>query len=200
MKLIVGLGNPGREYAGTRHNVGFDVVDRLAEKLGWVRPGEFDRVAKTKFDALTFDGIVDTLSHGSEKMLLLKPLTFMNLSGKSVRAALDFYALQATDILVVLDDLALPCGKIRLRAGGSPGGHNGLKHIERVLDTQAYPRLRVGIDPTPPRMAGADYVLGKWTDDQKSRLEPALGRACGAILTWVDLGIEKAMTQFNVEA
>jgi len=199
LKLIVGLGNPGREYQGTRHNVGFDVVDRLAEKLGWVRPGEFDRVAKSKFDALTYDGVVDTLSHGPEKLLLIKPLTFMNLSGKSVRAAMDFYTVAPADVLVILDDLALPCGKLRLRGSGSPGGHNGLKHIERVLGTQAYPRLRIGIDPTPPRMAGADYVLGKWTDEQKSRLEPGLVRACGAILTWVDLGIDKAMTQFNVD-
>ena len=124
----------------------------------------------------------------------------MNVSGKSVRAAMDFFALTPADVMVVLDDLALPCGKIRLKASGSSGGHNGLKHIERVLDTPAYPRLRIGIDPTPPYMTGADYVLGKWTDEQKSKLEPALGRACGAILVWVDLGIEKSMTQFNVEA
>lgn len=206
MKLIVGLGNPGSEYAGTRHNVGFDVVDRLAEKLGWVRPGEFDLRAKTKFDALAFDGVIEKLSGdrhgdgGSEKLLLLKPTTFMNLSGRSVRGAMDFFALGPKDILIVLDDLALPCGKLRLRPGGSSGGHNGLKHIERVLDTQAYPRLRIGIDPTPPYMAGADYVLGKWTADQKFRLEPALGRACGAILTWADQGIDQAMTMFNVEA
>jgi PTH1 family peptidyl-tRNA hydrolase len=101
------------------------------------------------------------------------------------------------DIVVVLDDLALPCGTIRLRAGGSSGGHNGLKDIQRVLGTDQYPRLRLGIDPTPPRMAGKDYVLGKFTAEQRERLAPALARAGGAIVTWVDKGIGPAMSQFN---
>src|SRR5690606_20849349 len=142
MKIVVGLGNPGRQYAATRHNIGFDVVDALAQRLGWTGgPAEFDRLAKTKFDALVMDGTVSA-GGGSEKLLLLKPMTYMNLSGQSVRAAMDFFQATPADIMVVLDDLALPCGKIRLRPAGSSGGHNGLRDIQRVLSTDQYPRLR----------------------------------------------------------
>ncbi len=199
MKLIVGLGNPGIEYVGTRHNVGFEVVDRMAEKLGWVRPGDFDRNARKKFDGLTMDGLVDSSTGAKEKLLLIKPTTYMNLSGRSVQAAMSFYQLTPMDVMVVLDDLALPCGKIRLRGSGSSGGHNGLKDIEKMLSTNAYPRLRIGIDPPPEFVAGRDYVLGKWSPEQKKIVNPAVDRACGAILTWADKGIEKAMSQFNVD-
>jgi PTH1 family peptidyl-tRNA hydrolase len=194
MKLVVGLGNPERSYVGTRHNVGFEVVDQLAARLGWTKPGDFDRTAKTKFDALALDGVV-----GSEKLVLLKPLTYMNLSGKAVQAAMAFYQLSPADIMVVLDDLALPVGRLRLRGSGSSGGHNGLRDIERALATHEYPRLRIGIDPAPPRVAGRDYVLGKFTPEQRVLLEPALGRACGAILTWIDNGLNAAMNQFNAD-
>jgi len=190
MKLVVGLGNPGSEYDGTRHNIGFEILDRFASKLGW------PQIAKKRFDGLTLDGIVET-THGSEKILLLKPLTYMNLSGKSVQAAMSFYQLAPADIVIVLDDLALPCGRLRLRGAGSSGGHNGLKDIERALSTSEYPRLRIGIDPAPPRVAGKDYVLGRFTTEQRKLLEPAIDRACGAILTWIDKGIETAMSQFN---
>jgi len=199
MKLIVGLGNPGIEYVGTRHNVGFELVDRMAEKLGWVRPGDFDRNARKKFDGLTMDGLVDSSTGAKEKLLLVKPTTYMNLSGRSVQAAMSFYQLTPMDVMVVLDDLALPCGKIRLRGSGSSGGHNGLKDIEKMLSTNAYPRLRIGIDPPPEFVAGRDYVLGKWSPEQKKIVNPAVDRACGAILTWADKGIEKAMSQFNVD-
>ncbi|HEY0008140.1 MAG TPA: aminoacyl-tRNA hydrolase [Tepidisphaeraceae bacterium] len=199
MKLIFGLGNPGLEYQGTRHNVGFDVIDRFAEKMGWVPAGGFDRVAKQKFNGLTFDGVLNRMDGSLEKMLLLKPTTYMNVSGRSVQAAMAFYQLSPADILVVLDDLALPCGKLRLRADGSSGGHNGLRDIEKMLATKAYPRLRIGIDPAPAHIAGKDYVLGHWTPEQKEKLKPALDRACGAIVTWADNGIEKAMSLFNVE-
>ncbi len=198
MKLVVGLGNPGSAYVGTRHNVGFEAIDALAERLGWVSsPGAFDRFAKSKFDGLAMDGSVQLLAGGDERMLLLKPMTFMNVSGQAVQGAMAFHKLSPADIVVVLDDLALPCGSIRLRAGGSSGGHNGLKDIQRVLGTDQYPRLRMGIDPTPPRIAGKDYVLGKFTAEQRERLAPALGRAAGAIVTWVDKGIVLAMSQFN---
>lgn len=200
MKLIVGLGNPGSQYIGTRHNVGFEVVDVLAAKLGWITKTEsFDRVARTKFDALVMDGIVNRASGGDDKLLLMKPLTFMNLSGNAVQAAMAFYQLSPKDILIVLDDLALPCGKIRLRPGGSSGGHNGLRDIERVLGTNQYPRLRLGIDPAPPRVPGKDYVLGRFSPEQRKLLEPAKDRATGAILTWIDKGIEPAMSQFNAD-
>jgi PTH1 family peptidyl-tRNA hydrolase len=198
MKLIVGLGNPGSQYQQTRHNVGFDVVDSLAARLGWIgKPDRFDTMSRMKFDGLALDGTLNRVSGGDEKLLLLKPLTFMNLSGKSVQAAMAFYQLTPADIVVVLDDLALPCGRIRLRPAGSSGGHNGLKDIERVLGTDQYPRLRLGIDPTPPRIPGRDYVLGKFTPEQRARLDPAIDRATGAIVTWVDKGIELAMGQFN---
>ncbi len=200
MKLVVGLGNPGLQFAGTRHNVGFDVVDVLAARLGWIsKPEKFDSLSRMKFDGLALDGVVNRVAGGDEKLLLLKPMTFMNLSGKAVQAAMVFYQLSPVDIVVVLDDLALPCGKIRLRAGGSSGGHNGLKDIERVLGTSEYPRLRLGIDPTPPRVPGRDYVLQKFTTEQRSRLDPAIDRAAGAIVTWADKGIGLAMSQFNRE-
>src|SRR4051812_10053293 len=136
MRLIVGLGNPGREYVGTRHNVGFEVLDQFASRLGWIgSPGDFDRMAKSKFDGLALDGSATLSGGGSEKVLLLKPTTFMNLSGRSVQAAMAFYQLAPADVMIVLDDLALPCGKLRIRANGSDGGHNGLKDIQRALGT-----------------------------------------------------------------
>ena len=200
MKLIVGLGNPGSEYVGTRHNIGFEVLDEVAVKLGWLdKPERFDLLARENFHGLAFDGMVGRFSGPDEKVLLLKPTTYMNLSGKAVMAAISFYQLTPADIMVVLDDLALPVGKIRIRSGGSSGGHNGLKDIERVLGTDQYPRLRVGIDPTPPRMAGKDYVLQKFTSEQREKLGLALNRTTGALVTWIDQGIEKAMSQFNAD-
>jgi PTH1 family peptidyl-tRNA hydrolase len=177
MKLLVGLGNPGANYVGTRHNIGFELVDRLAARLGWInKPEKFDPLSRMNFDGLALDGMITRIGGPDEKVLLLKPMTFMNLSGKSVLAAMSFYQLVPTDLMVVLDDLALPCGKIRIRAGGSSGGHNGLKDIQRVLGTDQYPRLRIGIDPTPARVPGKDYVLGKFTTEQRARLDPALDR------------------------
>ena len=197
MKLVVGLGNPGREYVGSRHNVGFEVIDRVAEKLGWIRPGDFDRVAKAKFDGLMFDGAVGRAGGESERLILLKPTTYMNLSGRSVQAAMSFYQLEPADLMIVLDELALPCGTIRIRGSGSDGGHNGLRDIQRALGTTQYPRMRVGIDPPPPPVAGRDYVLGRFNAEQRKAIEPALDRAAGAIVTWVDKGISAAMNQFN---
>jgi PTH1 family peptidyl-tRNA hydrolase len=200
MKLVIGLGNPGREYAATRHNVGFDLVDQLAARLGWIaRPEQFDTLARTKFNGLVMDGSISLASGGSEKLLLAKPMTYMNLSGRTVLAAMSFYQLTPADLLIVLDDIALPCGKIRIRPGGSPGGHNGLKDIEQVLGTSQYPRLRIGVDAPPPRVPQKDYVLGKFTPDQRALVDPALGRAAGAVVTWIDKGIETAMSQFNAE-
>jgi PTH1 family peptidyl-tRNA hydrolase len=199
MRIVVGLGNPGREYAGTRHNVGFEVIDRLAEKLGLAfGAGEFDRTARNRFDGLAMDGVVPGAA--GEKVLLLKPTTYMNLSGRSVQAAMAFYQLSPRDVLVVLDDLALPCGKIRLRAGGSSGGHNGLKDIERALATGDYPRLRLGVDAPPPRVAGRDYVLGRFSGAQREAINPAIDRAADATLVWAGSGIQTAMNRFNADA
>ncbi len=198
MKLIVGLGNPGKQYVGTRHNIGFEVVDAFAARAGWTfGPGDFDRQARSKFDGLTLDGSVSLPSGGTDKVLLLKPATYMNLSGRSVQAAMAFYQLTPADVMVVLDDPALPCGKLRLRANGSDGGHNGLKDIQRALGTPQYPRLRVGIDAPPPRVPGRDYVLGRFSDEQRNLLDPAVQRGVDALLTWIDKGITPAMNQFN---
>ena len=144
-------------------------------------------------------GLVALPGGGEEKVLLLKPMTFMNLSGKSVQAAMAFYQIPPTGIMVVLDDLALPCGKIRLRANGSSGGHNGLKDIERALATNEYPRLRLGIDAPPSRVPGRDYVLGRFSDEQISLLEPAIIRATNAILSWTESGMQTAMNRFNAD-
>ena len=200
MRLVVGLGNPGREYVGTRHNIGYDVLDAFANKLAWTRsPGDFDRLARTKFDGLTMDGVYTLPSGGTEKLLLLKPTTFMNLSGQSVQQAMAFYNLTPPDLLILLDDVALPAGRLRFRASGTSGGHNGLKDIERALGTMNYPRLRIGIDAPPPRVPQKDYVLGRFTDAQRKLLDPAVTRACSAIVTWIERGIDPAMSLFNAE-
>jgi len=200
MLLVVGLGNPGSEFVATRHNVGWEAVDRLAARLGWIgKKDEFNRLARAKFDGMALDGSISIHSGGSEKLLLLKPTTFMNDSGRSVQAAIAFYQLSPVDLMVVLDDLALPCGKIRIRPGGSAGGHNGLKDIQRALGTEEYPRLRIGIDPPPPRIPGRDYVLGRFTDEQRAAVDPAIDRAADAIVRWIENGIETAMNQFNAD-
>ena len=200
MKLIVGLGNPGREYVGTRHNIGFEVINVLSQKFGLTtgRDG-FDKMARRKFDGLGLDAAVATADGGSEKVLLLKPMTYMNLSGRSVQAAMAFYNLTPADVLIVLDDVALPCGRLRMRGGGSSGGHNGLKDIEQALGSAQYPRLRIGIDPPPPRVPQKDYVLGRFTDAQRVQLDPAVNRACGAVIAWIEKGIEAAMNVFNAD-
>lgn len=187
MRLIVGLGNPGPEYVATRHNAGFMVVDRLARR----HAAGADRAM---FHGLVMDGQV-----AGARCLLLKPMTYMNRSGQSVGEAVGFYKLDpAADVLVVVDDVALPAGRIRLRAGGSAGGHNGLTDIERALGTREYPRLRIGID-SPGRVPQRDYVLGRFSPDQVKLLEPALDAACDAIECWITDGIDKAMTRYNVK-
>jgi len=201
MKLIVGLGNPGGRYVGTRHNIGFEALDRLAVRLGWTAgPGDFDRLARSNFSGLALDGSVALPSGECERVLLLKPMTYMNCSGNAVAAAAGFYKLSPAEILVLLDDLALPSGRIRLRAGGSSGGHNGLKDIERALGTDRYPRLRIGIDPAPPEVPWREYVLQPFGPWQRPAIEAALDRAASATVTWIEDGIETAMNRYNAEA
>ena len=200
MKLIVGLGNPGREYVGSRHNVGFEVLDRLAVKLGLMpRAGDFEKLARTNFEGLALDGPATLASGKQQRVLLLKPTTYMNLSGRSVQAAKAFYQLADDELMIVLDDLALPCGRIRLRPSGSTGGHNGLRDIQRALGTSNYPRLRIGIDLKPSRVPQKDYVLGKFTEEQRQRVDSALDRAADALLTWIERGITPAMNEFNAD-
>jgi PTH1 family peptidyl-tRNA hydrolase len=208
MKLVVGLGNPGRAYVGTRHNIGWEILDRLAVRLGWIdSPEQFDRQSRSNFNSLSLDGTVRLggtvggSSGGSDrKLLLLKPTTYMNDSGRAVQAAAAFYQIAPAELMIVLDDIALPCGRIRLRRGGSSGGHNGLRDVERVLGTQDYPRLRIGIDAPPPRVSWRDYVLTRFSDTQRRALDPAIDRAVYAIVTWIDQGVTAAMNRFNADA
>lgn len=187
MRLIVGLGNPGREYEKTRHNAGFMVVDRLATRHGFTG-------ARQKFHAGVLEGAI-----GQSRCLLMQPLTYMNRSGLAVREAMQFYKLEPRHLLVVVDDVALPTGRLRLRSRGSAGGHNGLIDIERVLATTDYPRLRIGIDAPPPRVKQADYVLGRFTPEQFDQLDPALTRACDCIEAWLTDPIDDVMNHFNAQ-
>jgi len=186
MKLIVGLGNPGAEYGETRHNVGFDVLDRLARR--WA-PGE---VARGRFHGVLLDATFQ-----EQRVLLLKPITYMNRSGLSVSEAVRFYKLDPSEsLLVIVDDAALSCGIIRLRGDGGPGGHNGLTDIEQKLATDRYARLRIGIDP-PADIPQKDYVLGRFRPDQLEALAPALEQAVDAAACWVVHGCHEAMNRFN---
>ena len=187
MKLVVGLGNPGLEYQRTRHNVGFDCIDRLARRVS-----DGASPAKARFQGLAVDG-----EWAGEKVLLLKPMTYMNLSGTSVSEAIRFYKLDPTsDLLVVVDDIALPCGSIRIRCEGSAGGHNGLADIEVKLGTHRYPRCRIGIDP-PGRIPQRDYVLGRFREDQQPLVDDALAQSVDATLCWIERGTTEAMNRFN---
>jgi PTH1 family peptidyl-tRNA hydrolase len=198
MRLVVGLGNPGKEYVGTRHNVGWEALDQLARRLGWIgKTEDFNGAARKKFDGLVLDGTVRARAD-EEKVMLLKPTTFMNRSGDSVQAAAAFYQILPADMMIVLDDLALPTGKLRIRKGGSSGGHNGLRDIERALGTDQYPRLRIGIDAPAPPMPGKAYVLAKFDQAQRTAIEPALERAVEAIVSWIENGIDTAMNAYNV--
>jgi PTH1 family peptidyl-tRNA hydrolase len=190
MKLIVGLGNPGSEYAKTRHNAGFMVVDRLALRHRLPDAGP----AKMKFHAGVLEGPI-----AGERCILMQPMTYMNRSGLAIGEAVAFYKLDPTrELLVVVDDVALDVGRIRLRAEGSAGGHNGLADVERALGTSAYPRLRIGIDPKG-RVPQKDYVLGRFTPEQLAKLEPTLDVACDAIECWIKEGIARAMTRYNAQ-
>jgi len=184
MKVVVGLGNPGRKYDGTRHNIGFAVVDIFAKGPGF---GSF----QSKFDAEVADGLV-----GSEKVLLIKPMTFMNLSGRSVRQAADFYQVEMEDLLVVCDDINLPLGRLRFRAKGSHGGHNGLRDIQNHLGTTDYPRLRIGVD-APPEDGCVDHVLGRFRPTEKPVIEEAIHGAVQGVDLWIRQGIGVCMNQYN---
>ena len=188
MKLIVGLGNPGTEYRNTRHNAGFMAIERLAQRHGL-------DAAKMKFDAGVIEGAIPAGGR-LHRVVLMQPTTYMNRSGQAVIAAMNFFKLDADDLLVLVDDIALPCGRIRLRATGSAGGHNGLKDIERVLGSRDYPRLRIGVDP-PGRIPQVDYVLGRFTAEQREALDPALDGACRATECWLEHGIARTMSDFN---
>ena len=184
--LVVGLGNPGVKYESTRHNMGFLVADKLAQN------------EKLKFNKLRFKAWTATWEVGGEKVLLMKPQTYMNLSGEAVGQAARFYKIPADHVLVISDDIALPAGKLRIRAGGSAGGHNGLKNIIQHLGTDRFPRIKVGVgSPQQAEHDIADWVTGKpMGEDQKVIIE-ALDKAVAAIPVLIEQGVDRAMNRFN---
>lgn len=185
MKLIVGLGNVGRKYDQTRHNVGFSVLERLAKEFG-------DGKTKDKFDGRLMEAQI-----GEERVLLLQPHTLMNRSGQSVGPALNFYKLELADLLVVCDDFNLPLGKLRLRPEGSAGGQNGLADIIRRLGSEEFSRLRVGIGPVPDNWDAADFVLGKFAAAERDTVDQTVVRAADGAHCWVRDGIASAMNRIN---
>jgi PTH1 family peptidyl-tRNA hydrolase len=185
VKLIVGLGNPGKKYAGTKHNVGFDVLTRLAGKYGTGSPKS------------SFQGEVLDVRIRDERGLLLWPQTFMNKSGTSVGQAVQFYKLDLADVLIVCDDFNLPLGKLRMRASGSSGGQKGLADILRQLGSEAVSRLRIGIGAPPGGREAADFVLGKFSKQEQVEIDIAVAEAADAVVTWSCEGIATAMNKHN---
>jgi len=182
--MIVGLGNPGPEYADTRHNMGFAVVDALAATWG-AAAGQ-----------RKFGGKVATVDAAGKTVVLLKPWTYMNRSGQSVATAVGFYKLPLDRLMVVLDDMALDPGRIRLRGLGSAGGHHGLEDVILLLGTDRFARCRVGIGPAG-QQDGADYVLGRPTPQERVLLDEAVRQSRDAVLCWLEHGLDRAMTEFN---
>lgn len=186
LKMIVGLGNPGSRYDGTRHNVGFEVLGELAKRLNTTLP-------KTKFE-----GEITTTTYEQISLLLLRPLTYMNASGRCVQAVANFYKVKVEeDLLVVCDDLTLPLGKLRMRASGSGGGQKGLADILRAVSSQNVPRLRIGIDPTPENWETADYVLSKFPKNDRTIIDQSVIQAADAALMWATQGIAHCMNKIN---
>jgi PTH1 family peptidyl-tRNA hydrolase len=185
VKLIAGLGNPGEKYRDTRHNVGFRVVDDLARRAGLV------------FEASPAEAVQARWRRGPDVVLLVKPLTFMNLSGDAVGALGRYYKVSVADMLVVTDDVNLPLGRLRVRASGTEGGHNGLKSIAAVLGTIDYPRLRIGVGRGDARRDLADHVLARFEAEEQAAIEAAIARAADAAEMWLDRGIEDVMNAFN---
>lgn len=184
--LIVGLGNMGDQYEHTRHNVGFDVIDQLADDLDIP-------VQRLKFKALT-----NTASLGGQTVLLMKPVTYMNLSGEAVAPAASFYKIPPEHILVISDEVSLPPGKLRIRQSGSAGGHNGLKNIISHLHTDQFPRIRLGVGGKPhPDYDMADWVLGKPQGEDRKAVDDAVKRAAQAVECYIKEGPDRAMGKFN---
>ena len=186
MKVISGLGNPGAEYESTRHNVGWWLVDRLSSDWGL---GPFQRSGP----ALVADGLV-----GGERVVLLKPITYMNRSGAALAPLRSDPDLDiANDLLLVVDDVALDVGRVRMRPSGSAGGHNGLRSVEKVLGTREYPRLRIGVGEAPPGVDLADWVLGEFDPADEDAVVALLPELVDAVQLWIDEGIEAAMSRYN---
>ncbi len=185
MKLVVGLGNPGRKYQATRHNIGFEVIRKLAEQHGAGSP-------RSKFEGRLQECLI-----GGERTLLLMPQTYMNLSGRSVRQAVDFFKLSTGDLLLVCDDFNLPLGTLRLRARGTDGGQKGLADVIQQMGADRFSRLRFGVGPVPDRWEAADFVLGRFDSNEQQLADQQVQRACDAVKIWISEGIDQAMNQFN---
>lgn len=183
MYLVAGLGNPGREYEGTRHNVGFSVIDYISDKFG------------IKISKIKFKGLIGEANIAGEKVLFLKPSTFMNLSGESVSEAAAFYKIPIHNIIIVYDDISIDFGRIRLRPSGSDGGHNGMKSIIYQLESDEFPRVRVGIGG--PDINLVSYVLGKFKEEEVKKLPEIIEAASDAIIEIIENGIQSAMNKYN---
>jgi PTH1 family peptidyl-tRNA hydrolase len=183
--LIIGLGNPGREYRDTRHNFGFMMIDRIAVRLN-------ARGMKVQSKAIVMDA-----RHGDKKLILAKPQTFMNLSGQSVQGLAHFYRISNENLIILSDDLDLPFGTLRIRASGGPGGQRGLGNILEKLGSKEVPRLRIGIGRPPGRMDPAAYVLQNFSRDEQKSVSEILDRGADAVFAFVDHGLNKAMNEFN---
>ena len=185
MYIIAGLGNPGKQYEGSRHNVGFMTLDVLADRY------HID-VSEKAHKALIGKGVIE-----GNKVILVKPQTFMNLSGESIRSVLDYYKAEPSEFIVIYDDISLEPGSLRIRKKGSAGGHNGIKNIIAHLGTQEFPRVRVGVGAKPPRMDLADYVLGRFSKGEKELMEQAYQDGAAAAVSMMTEGIDAAMNHFN---
>ena len=184
--LIVGLGNPGKEYERTRHNCGFRAVDVLADKLG------------CKIDKGKFQGIYGQVNYGGKKLMLLKPLTYMNLSGRSVLQLSAYFNVPPQQIIVMFDDISLEPGRLRIRGDGSAGGHNGIKSIIEQLGSQDFPRVKIGVGSKPtPEYDLADWVLSSFSAQEEKALGPALQRAADAALCIMEHGVPETANRFN---
>lgn len=183
MKIVVGLGNPGRKYSGTRHNIGFMVVEELAKRY---------RVEK---EESKYDAIIGDIRIGAEKVLLVKPLTYMNLSGKTVQPLVRFYKLDLNDLLVIYDDMDIETGKLRIRTNGGTGGHKGMTSITERLSSKEFPRIRGGIGRPPDETI--EWVLGKFSPNEKPLIDAMIVKAADAVEAWVKYGIDRAMNEYN---
>ena len=185
MKLIVGLGNPGKQYDQTRHNIGFTVIDELAKRF------------HIALDQAKFKGLYGSTVMNGERIFLLKPLTYMNLSGESIGPFMDYFQIDLDDLLVIYDDLDLPVGKIRLRQKGSAGGHNGIKSAIAHLGTQQFNRIRVGINRPSNGMAITDYVLGRFLNDEQEMIKKAVDQSSDACEEWIKTPFLQVMNIYN---
>lgn len=187
MYIIAGLGNPTKEYDKTRHNVGFSVIDVLADRY------RID-VSERKHKALCGRGAIE-----GQKVVLMKPQTFMNLSGESIRAAVDFYKADPEEVIIIYDDISLEPGQLRIRLKGSAGGHNGIKNIIAHLGTQEFPRIKVGVGAKPPRMDLAAYVLSRFSQEEQKLMDDAFLAAADAAVMMMTDGADRAMNHYNTK-